>query len=116
MERARLLINVSGCLHAEKSILKIDAEEALRSYQINTIAHLLTYKHFVPLLPSKKSDGSNYDASQDPASGYIQPNLSVLASMSAKVGSLQDNKLGVRRLSSLICGILEVQIAIVYAC
>lgn len=49
----------------------------------------LTYKHFVPLLPAKKlEDKIDNEAGGD----YLQPGLSVLASMSAKVGSIGDNQ------------------------
>jgi len=86
----RLLINVSGILRPEKAIEKVNREEALRSFEINTLGHLLTYKHFVPLLPVKKSDNQdNKDGGE-----YVKPGLNVLASMSARVGSIGDNRGG----------------------
>lgn len=55
------------------------------STQINTFGHMLTFKHFVPLLPGKSTE---HDYTNDPANGLIKPNLSVLASMTARVSSL----------------------------
>lgn len=52
------------------------------NYQINTFGHMMTFKHFVPLLPGKSKE---HDYSNDPAKGLIKPNLSVLASMTARV-------------------------------
>jgi hypothetical protein len=46
---------------------------------------MLTFKHFVPLLPGKNS---KLDYENDPAKGLIKPNLSVLASMTARVGTV----------------------------
>ncbi|PLW12709.1 hypothetical protein PCASD_21620 [Puccinia coronata f. sp. avenae] len=88
----RLLINVSGVLLPEKSILKINKEEMQKTFEINTFGHLLTYKHFVPLLPPKADSKSTGD--QDPAMGLVNPEVNVLASMSARVGSIGDNSLG----------------------
>ncbi|KAI5480692.1 short-chain dehydrogenase/reductase SDR family protein [Pseudohyphozyma bogoriensis] len=86
----RLLINASGVLHADKSITKISAEDLLHSYQINTFGHILTYKHFVPLLPSKAAK----QTPSDDGDATLQPGLSVLASLTARMGSIGDNRKG----------------------
>ncbi|KAH7340327.1 hypothetical protein B0J17DRAFT_650948 [Rhizoctonia solani] len=80
----RLLINVSGMLHAEKNIMQISHSEALRSFEINVIGHMLTFKHFVPLVGKDGEDDK----------GLLPGGQSVLASISARVGSIQDNELG----------------------
>lgn len=77
-----------GARLRRRSITKVNLEEVLETYRVNTISHLLTYKHFVPLLPSKKDGHDNDEA----ASPYVQPGLSVLASLSARVGSIGDNE------------------------
>ncbi|KAF8758836.1 Enoyl-(Acyl carrier protein) reductase [Rhizoctonia solani] len=59
----RLLINVSGMLHAEKNVMQISHSEALRR--------------------GKEDD-----------EGLLPGGRSVLASISARVGSIQDNELG----------------------
>lgn len=61
--------------------------------QLNTFAHLLTFKHFSTLLPSKK-DVKNASEQDDPAKGFLQSGLSVCASLTARVGSITDNERG----------------------
>jgi len=85
----RLLINVAGILHPEKSVQKIDYDQLLQTFKINTFGHALAFKHFTPLLPGKST---KLDHSNDPAKGVIKENLSVLASMTARIGSISDNK------------------------
>jgi len=87
----RLLINVSGILKPEKAIEKINYEDALLSFQINTLGHMLTYKHFVPLLPAKRVEDKQ---DNDEGGEYLKPGLSVLASLTARVGSISDNQGG----------------------
>lgn len=68
----------------------------LHTFQLNTFAPLLAFKHFYPLLP-QKNDIRSSDAAQseqDPANGMVQPGLGVLASITAKIGSIGDNKKG----------------------
>lgn len=71
-------------------------DQLLETFQLNTFGHLLTFKHFYPLLPQKndmrKSQADSAD--HDPANGAVHPGLSVLASLTAKVGSMGDNKKG----------------------
>lgn len=75
----RLVIVATGLLHdddmqPEKSLRQLDADQLARSFAINAIGPALVAKHFLPMLPR-----------QDKA---------VLASVSAKVGSIGDNHLG----------------------
>ncbi|MBW0460854.1 hypothetical protein O181_000569 [Austropuccinia psidii MF-1] len=88
----RLLVNVSGVLLPEKSIFKIQKGEMQKTFEINTFGHLLTYKHFVPLL--RPASDKNQKNSTDLAKGLINPDVNVLASLSARVGSIADNSLG----------------------
>ncbi|KAG0654928.1 hypothetical protein C6P46_001323 [Rhodotorula mucilaginosa] len=92
----RMLINASGVLHADKSIASIDADALLHTFQLNTFAPLLAFKHFFPLLPQKNDVRSSEadDANKDPANGMIHPGLGVLATVTAKIGSIEDNKKG----------------------
>ncbi|GAA5971035.1 hypothetical protein JCM21900_002786 [Sporobolomyces salmonicolor] len=91
----RLLINASG-LHADKSVAEVNYDKLLESFQLNTFAHLLTFKHFYPLLPQKSDIRSTKADSneQDPANGLVQPGLGVLASLTARIGSIGDNHKG----------------------
>jgi len=65
---------------------------------VNTIGHLLTYKHFAPLVPTRKefkdlSSGSEWEE-KDPAKGLVNKDGSLFWSLSARVGSIADNEKG----------------------
>jgi len=61
-------------LQPEKSLRALDPEMLARSFAINAIGPALVIKHFAPLLPKL--------------------GRSVLATLSARVGSIEDNRLG----------------------
>ncbi|GAA6031269.1 hypothetical protein JCM8097_005576 [Rhodosporidiobolus ruineniae] len=92
----RFMLNASGVLLADKSIAEVDSKQLLESFQLNTFGHLLAFKHFYPLLPQKNDiKSSSADSSkEDPANGVIQPGLGVLASLTARIGSIGDNEKG----------------------
>lgn len=74
-----LLINTAGLLHGEglspeRRLADVQAEQLLRSYAINAVGPILIARHFQPLL--------SHDA------------RAVLATLSARVGSIGDNRLG----------------------
>ncbi|WP_319419121.1 SDR family NAD(P)-dependent oxidoreductase [Pleurocapsa sp. FMAR1] len=78
-KRLHLAIYCVGVLHEEdltpeKSLRQIDPENLLYSFQVNSIGAVLLAKHLMPLF--KKGEPS------------------VFASVSAKVGSIGDNRLG----------------------
>lgn len=78
-QRLHFVIYCVGVLHAgdlqpEKSLQQLQSENLLRYFQVNSIGVVLFAKHLVPLL--KHGDRS------------------VLASISAKVGSIGDNEIG----------------------
>jgi hypothetical protein len=50
---------------------------------------LLAFKHFFPLLPERKAPELS-----DTCNGLLPAGLSVIASMSARVGSIADNERG----------------------
>jgi NAD(P)-dependent dehydrogenase (short-subunit alcohol dehydrogenase family) len=75
----RLVICAAGLLHAgpiqpEKSLRELDPDRLGRVLAVNTIGPALVIKHFAPLLPRQGK--------------------SVIALMSARVGSISDNRLG----------------------
>ncbi len=77
--RLDLVIYCVGLLHdgdfqPEKSLRQLDADRLLQSFQVNAIGAGLLAKHLLPLLQ------------------HGQPN--VLAAISAKIGSIGDNRLG----------------------
>jgi NAD(P)-dependent dehydrogenase (short-subunit alcohol dehydrogenase family) len=74
-----LIFDATGVLHndriePEKSLNQLDAAAMAESFAINAIGPALLMKHFLPLLPRK--------------------DRAVFASLSAKVGSISDNRLG----------------------
>lgn len=75
----KLVIDATGMLHTathkpEKSWAQIDAFQMANAFAINAIGPALLMKHFLPLLPRQ--------------------GRSVFATLSAKVGSIGDNRLG----------------------
>jgi NAD(P)-dependent dehydrogenase (short-subunit alcohol dehydrogenase family) len=75
----RLVIVATGFLHGagdrpERSFRDLDAPALSRSFAINTIGPAMVLKHFLPLLPRQGK--------------------SVFAALSARVGSISDNRLG----------------------
>ncbi len=75
----RLVINATGFLHGdgympEKSIRRIDIAHMQQSFAVNTIGPALLAKHLLPLLPAEGK--------------------SAFVALSAKVGSIADNRLG----------------------
>jgi NAD(P)-dependent dehydrogenase (short-subunit alcohol dehydrogenase family) len=63
-----------GTRGPEKTFKDIDADWMMRNFAINTVGPALIAKHFLPLLPRDQ--------------------LSVFAALSARVGSISDNRLG----------------------
>ncbi|KAF2712546.1 NAD(P)-binding protein [Pleomassaria siparia CBS 279.74] len=82
---------VPGLLFPEKSPAQIDAEDALLTFRTNTIGPMLMLKHFFPFLPKKNTRQTQND---DRESFKGLPAISTVAVMSARVGSITDNKLG----------------------
>jgi len=73
-----LIVNATGLLHSplfmpEKKLEQLTYQQLTATFRINTFGPALVIANFAPLLDSKRS---------------------VMAVMSAKVGSIQDNKLG----------------------
>jgi NAD(P)-dependent dehydrogenase (short-subunit alcohol dehydrogenase family) len=74
-----LVLDATGMLHTpthqpEKSLAQLDPAHMAQSFAINAIGPALLMKHFLPLLPRQ--------------------GRSVFATLSAKVGSIGDNRLG----------------------
>jgi NAD(P)-dependent dehydrogenase (short-subunit alcohol dehydrogenase family) len=73
-----LVLVATGVLHdgfqPERSLRQLEAEHLLRDYRINTVGPTLVAKHFLPLLPRDRR--------------------AVFAALSARVGSIGDNRLG----------------------
>ncbi len=79
IDRVDWVVNCAGFLHdeaggPEKSIASVEAERLLESIRVNTLPSLMLARHFGPAL--KRSPAS------------------LLAAISARVGSIEDNRLG----------------------
>lgn len=91
----KTLWNINGILHAEKNLAQISLDHLQQTFAVNTFSHLLGFKHFVPLIPrgaeaKKVQEGE----AENVAEGVLPGDLSVVASLSAKVGSIGDNQKG----------------------
>ncbi|KAL6710879.1 hypothetical protein ACN47E_007936 [Coniothyrium glycines] len=87
--KLQLAMIVPGILFPEKSPAQINADDALLTFRTNTLGPMLMLKHFSHFLP-KKSTTINKDA--DEMKGL--PAAATTAIMSARVGSISDNRLG----------------------
>ncbi len=75
----QLVVNCAGILHEgtlkpEKNLKSLNTEQLLRYFQVNSIGAVLLAKHLLPLLRHE--------------------DRSILATLSAKIGSISDNQLG----------------------
>ncbi|KXS96038.1 hypothetical protein AC578_2271 [Pseudocercospora eumusae] len=81
----RLSLCVPGLLFPEKSPSQINHDDALTTFRTNTLGPMLMLKHFSPFLPRKATKLSDEEG---------LPKTAVWANMSARVGSISDNRLG----------------------
>lgn len=79
---------VPGILNPEKAPKQIDAEQALQTFQTNSLGPMLMIKHFEKFLPTKRTTSSTEDNLEN------LPPSAILALMSARVGSISDNQMG----------------------
>ncbi|CAG9940716.1 unnamed protein product [Clonostachys rosea f. rosea IK726] len=93
---------VPGILHAEKSPRQVDAADSLESFRVNAVGPLLLIKHFSEFLPrratqmrlqKKGGKGEGQEEEEEAAAAGLPPHA-VWLSMSARVGSVADNRLG----------------------
>lgn len=82
-----------GLLFPEKAPAQIDAADALLTFRTNALGPLLAIKHFSPFLPRKSTRFFSDDAGDDAYDG-LPSDHAVWATMSARVGSIADNRLG----------------------
>ncbi|VUC33202.1 unnamed protein product [Clonostachys rosea] len=78
---------IPGILHAEKSPKQIDAAKSLETFRVNTVGPLLLIKHFSEFLPKRATQIREEEDT-------TLPRHAVWLSMSARVGSVTDNRLG----------------------
>ncbi|KAI7838057.1 hypothetical protein COHA_008140 [Chlorella ohadii] len=83
-----VLINATGILHdasmsPETALARVTMDSLLKCFQVNAAGHILVAKHFAPLLINAAK-----------LNGATDERPAVLANLSARVGSIGDNKLG----------------------
>ncbi|KAI1876086.1 uncharacterized protein JN550_001582 [Neoarthrinium moseri] len=87
-----------GILHPEKSPAQVDAADAEKTFHVNTLGPLLLMKHFGELLPRKRDElaipGGGGSDSGGPGKLLPLPRHATWLNMSARVGSVSDNRLG----------------------
>lgn len=81
----RLAFMIPGMLVPERAPDKIEYESALQTLKLNLLAPMMLVKHFSAFVPRKSSKLEEVDG---------LPPSAVLALMSARVGSIGDNRLG----------------------
>lgn len=82
--RVEVVLNTVGILHSkdtmpERSLSAVSSDWMLKNFSINSVGHILVAKHFAELLSQSKRETKR---------------PSVIASLSARVGSVSDNGLG----------------------
>ncbi|EEY15650.1 oxidoreductase [Verticillium alfalfae VaMs.102] len=98
-----LALAIPGILHPEKNPAQVDYAKALATYQVNTLGPLMLMKHFHAFLPrnttklaapgeEEEEEGANNDG--DAQSRVTLPRHATWLSMSARVGSITDNRAG----------------------
>ncbi|KAI3397340.1 hypothetical protein diail_10998 [Diaporthe ilicicola] len=90
---------IPGVLHPEKSPRQVDADKALATYRVNTLGPLLLMKWFEEFLPRRRTQfalgrGEAHNAPGQAADATRLPEHAVWLTMSARVGSISDNKKG----------------------
>ena len=92
--KLELLINCSAVLHptgrGETKLKDIQHNYLTEVFNLNTFAPLLMAKHFAPLL--QKGTGSI--GSQEHRNDKTLNHSGIIANLSARIGSIEDNKLG----------------------
>ena len=78
-----------GILHPEKSPAQISEPSTLQTFRTNTIGPMIFLKHFSPFLPRKSISLPSSDELQNLPSSHA-----TYAHLSARVGSITDNRLG----------------------
>lgn len=94
-----LAFALPGILHPERSARQVDADAALETYRVNTLGPLLLMKHFGDLLPRRSTASistTTTTAASDapPLPPFTLPPHAVWLGMSARVGSVSDNRAG----------------------
>ncbi|KAK9696984.1 hypothetical protein RND81_08G008100 [Saponaria officinalis] len=75
------ILSIPGVIHPETSLTKLHKSAMLLAYEVNAVGPILVIKHMWPLLKAGGGTGTTREGA-------------VVASLSARVGSITDNHLG----------------------
>ncbi|KAM0333590.1 hypothetical protein ACHAQA_002255 [Verticillium albo-atrum] len=99
-----LALAIPGILHPEKNPAQVDYDKALETYKVNTLGPLMLMKHFFGFLPrntTKMAEENEQQQQQEEENGGEEkgkivtlPKYATWLSMSARVGSITDNRAG----------------------
>ncbi|PRP76401.1 short-chain dehydrogenase/reductase SDR [Planoprotostelium fungivorum] len=81
----RLAFIAPGILRPDRAMEKVERDDAIESYMVNTLGPLMMVKHFSGFLPSKRDELVEEEG---------LASIAVWANVSARVGSIGDNHLG----------------------
>ncbi|ORY60560.1 oxidoreductase [Pseudomassariella vexata] len=89
---------IPGILHPEKSPAQVEWDNALETMKVNVLGPMMLMKHFGEFLPRKSTSLSLPNQAPNPNDGEEDalnlPNNAVWTNLSARVGSIGDNRLG----------------------
>ncbi|KAM0282234.1 hypothetical protein ACHAQH_003098 [Verticillium albo-atrum] len=105
-----LALAIPGILHPEKNPSQVDYDKALETYKVNTLGPLMLMKHFYEFLPrnttemaaaeEEESEGTEGEEGEEKKKKKKKkkmvrlPKHATWLSMSARVGSITDNRAG----------------------
>ncbi|XP_010537385.1 PREDICTED: uncharacterized protein LOC104812095 isoform X2 [Tarenaya hassleriana] len=75
------ILSIPGILHPETTLNKVEKSSLMLAYEVNAVGPILVVKHMWPLLKAGGGTGTERE-------------VAVVANLSARVGSIGDNRLG----------------------
>lgn len=75
------ILSIPNVLHPETTLSKVEKSSLLLAYEVNAVGPILVTKHMWPLLRAGAGPGTSRD-------------VAIVANLSARVGSIGDNRLG----------------------
>ncbi|KAI9809316.1 MAG: hypothetical protein M1825_002607 [Sarcosagium campestre] len=83
-----------GVLYAEKTPAQLTQANITETLAVNVAGPLLLHKHLTGLLPTKRTKMPSSSSTADDDLSPLSSQSAILATLSARVGSTSDNKLG----------------------
>ena len=90
----RLACAIPGLLRPEKNPKQVDEAASIETFRVNTIGPLLLMKHFGEFLPKRATEFAAAAGEEEGRDAVRLPAHAVWLNMSARVGSITDNRAG----------------------